>query len=496
MTHITKFSKAKKPKKSHREAYYYVSEVSIAERAQVWDQKKKEKQERMRQENQQREIQKCTFKPKIKSQKRFQKLANSKAHQSEFLKEGLSEYFHRVQRAKRMKTEGGILGYKGQELPDLERKSRQKKKYSRSRTPRSKKNPNQTFNKSKPRHPRKKSHTKNQMEKKLRASHREPNRDERFSPRKREVFTSNQDHLFKAHHDQEENSEPEHYLHRVGSPPSSTFSSKYYEHGRHNDQNNFHKRRHDRPNLDSSISQDELDLKELLNRKKAKLMKKKREFGIWNQEEIELEGNPEFGDSRKFRGAKHFENQTKCLVQGLFSSNETGSLAQLGKKERISENPKIADLKSERTKDHQNRANFEDFNQYQDHLDEEDLQKIRNHYLPQYPKEFSQHDKRERKSSNQAGFPKRAHGYNGYGHRSPEKAESMGSSSRYHYEFSQRKKEGRVRNDERLPIGPEGRIHQVARNDFIEHLQDNQMKTGNLEESGKKFDLFEVLYFF
>ena len=313
-----------------------MSEVSIAERAQVWDQKKKEKNERMRQLNEQREIQKCTFQPKIKRKKRVKGGSSGHAQQSEFLKEGLSEYFHRVERAKRMKAKGGVLGYKGHQLPELESRIRHEPKSYRKLDARSKsKNRSQKsgLKKGKRGYYREGSIKANQNVKDLRKrTLRGGNESERYPVDGEEklIFSSNQQQLFP---NMECRTEPG-VLGRVGSPPSSTFSSKFYENLEIQKQNSHHMKQEgvgrNMNNNGGKISEsgnlsgtdDDLDLQELLNRKKAKLMKKKkRKMG-----ENENEG---VKDSRHLR---QFEMQTKCLVQGLFSSNETGQIGSLAEK--------------------------------------------------------------------------------------------------------------------------------------------------------------------
>ena len=88
---------------NRREAYYYVSEVDISERGQVWERNKAEKREKMKRELEHKKNKQCTFVPKIRNYKKSRSANKKQYNASAFLKDGLSNYFQRIDRAKKMK---------------------------------------------------------------------------------------------------------------------------------------------------------------------------------------------------------------------------------------------------------------------------------------------------------------------------------------------------------------------------------------------------------
>jgi hypothetical protein len=228
--------------------------VDISERGEVWERNKKEKRERMRRELEQKRNKNCTFVPKIKRFDRS-KSANQKRdyNTSAFLKEGLNNYFQRIDRANKMKK-----GFHNNKPPPLERKVNLNKS---RRTP-----------------------SRNQKRKKslIKSKHDDSKYESRFKPMQmqkteEEFFNSNQEQLFG--------------------------SSKYKE-------NNLNQ--HSRTKTENSGIRNEV-LQDLSRR------------------EIQ-EGSPPSSYSTRIHGPNMFAAQTKQLIQGLFSSNETGSLGLLGSK--------------------------------------------------------------------------------------------------------------------------------------------------------------------
>lgn len=86
----------------NRENYYYVSEVDISERGDVWRRNLKEKQERMKKELEIKNNEECTFAPKIKKKNKSALQKNKFEKTSAFMKDGLSGYFDRINRAKNL----------------------------------------------------------------------------------------------------------------------------------------------------------------------------------------------------------------------------------------------------------------------------------------------------------------------------------------------------------------------------------------------------------
>ena len=94
------FLNSKKKKIKNSSIY---NTIDISERNLVWQNRKNQKMEKIRQEKEKEEKKNCTFKPKILG-KNYVKKDKGMAYTSEFVKEGLINHFNRIKMAKKKKS--------------------------------------------------------------------------------------------------------------------------------------------------------------------------------------------------------------------------------------------------------------------------------------------------------------------------------------------------------------------------------------------------------
>lgn len=85
--------------------HFFTSEVDVSERNNMWQSKMKEKIQRMKGQQADMEVKDCTFQPQIEASKTSHKIHSAKnlVKTSEFMKEGLTDHFTRVEMAKQKK---------------------------------------------------------------------------------------------------------------------------------------------------------------------------------------------------------------------------------------------------------------------------------------------------------------------------------------------------------------------------------------------------------
>lgn len=95
----------KTPKKDANE-HFFTSEVDVSERNNLWQTKIKEKLDRLKGQQSEVELRGCTFRPQMEvSQTSFQRQSSRNLKKtSEFMKEGLTDHFTRVEMAKQKKS--------------------------------------------------------------------------------------------------------------------------------------------------------------------------------------------------------------------------------------------------------------------------------------------------------------------------------------------------------------------------------------------------------
>lgn len=86
--------------------HFFTSEVDVSERNNMWQSKMKEKIQRMKGQQADMEVKDCTFQPQIEASKISHKIHSAKnlVKTSEFMKEGLTDHFMRVEMAKQKKS--------------------------------------------------------------------------------------------------------------------------------------------------------------------------------------------------------------------------------------------------------------------------------------------------------------------------------------------------------------------------------------------------------
>ena len=244
-----------------------MSEVDISERGQVWQRNKQEKQERMKKELNQKNNRNCTFIPKTSKSKSAHKKSNYNA--SRFVKEGLSEYFQRIERAKKLKNKSPIK----RNPPPLNPASQINSNMKSSRS-----------NTSNPKYPTKKNyhHESNKYESKVR----------NFEMQKTEedIFKSNKHQLFGNVNSSRHN--PDFQSHEI--PVLTNISSR------------------------NPYSQDRI-LQDLSKQTSIRGNSPPNSSGFAS------------GDTREQNA---FAVNTKQLIQGLFSSNETGAALGFGNRSK------------------------------------------------------------------------------------------------------------------------------------------------------------------